>query len=142
MQRRDPVDPGCPASSLELPDVIGKLFHPSGLGHEVIAAFALDAVADARAAILGDSPNCPVVDTLTCYSASGSTAYASAESLNNNIDDFCSYVNGNAPLPGQARAKTYYKGSLDEYTMTVSLSDEGESFDEQVCATALGNIIK
>ncbi|OBT40328.1 hypothetical protein VE00_08476 [Pseudogymnoascus sp. WSF 3629] len=143
MGKRDPVDPGCGSSSLSLPDWIGKIFHPNGLGHEVIAAFALDAIADARAEILGQGPVCPIVDKTTCYSSQGSKAYASAESLNNQIDDFCSYVKDNAPEneSGWTRSKKYYEGTLDEYTMIVSLSDNAASFDENECKDAIGTII-
>ncbi|KFZ19849.1 hypothetical protein V501_00466 [Pseudogymnoascus sp. VKM F-4519 (FW-2642)] len=143
MSKRDPVDPGCGSSSLSLPDWIGKIFHPNGLGHEVIAAFALDAIADARAKILGQGPVCPIVDKTTCYSSQGSKAYASAESLNNQIDDFCSYVKNNVPEneSGWTRSKKYYEGTLDEYTMIVSLSDNAASFDEGECKDAIGTII-
>lgn len=143
MSKRDPTDPGCGSSSLSLPDWIGKIFHPNGLGHEVIAAFALDAIADARADILGQGPVCPIVDKTTCYSSQGSKAYASAESLNNQIDDFCSYVKDNVPEneSGWTRSKKYYEGTLDEYTMIVSLSDNAASFDENECKDAIGTII-
>ncbi|KAL5346584.1 hypothetical protein ACLOAV_008291 [Pseudogymnoascus australis] len=143
MSKRDPSDPGCGSSSLSLPDWIGKIFHPNGLGHEVIAAFALDAVADARADILGKGPVCPIVEKTTCYSSQGSKAYASAESLNNQIDDFCSYVKDDMPEEevGWSRSKKYYEGTLDEYTMEVSLSDDAASFDENECQDAIGTII-
>ncbi|KFZ09525.1 hypothetical protein V502_08691 [Pseudogymnoascus sp. VKM F-4520 (FW-2644)] len=141
--KRDPVDPECGTSSISLPDWIGKIFHPNGLGHEVIAAFALDAIADARADILGQGPVCPIIDKTTCYSGQGSKAYASAESLNNQIDDFCSYVKDNVPEneSGWTRSKKYYEGTLDEYTMIVSLSDNAASFDENECKDAIGTII-
>jgi hypothetical protein len=143
LNKRDPVDPDCGSSSISLPDYIGKIFHPNNLGHEVIAAFALDAIADARASILGQGPVCPITDSMTCYSGQGSKAYASAESLNNNINDFCSYVGHNAPSneAGWSRSKNYYSGSLDEYTMVVSLSDKATTFDESACQKAIGTII-
>ena len=41
----------------------------------------------------------PLVDTQVCYSSlDTSRAYASAEALNNNIDDFCQDVANNVPL--------------------------------------------
>ncbi|ELR02729.1 hypothetical protein VC83_00834 [Pseudogymnoascus destructans] len=143
MAKRDPVDPQCGKSSLSLPDFIGKIFHPNNLGHEVIAAFALDAIADARASILGQGPVCPIVDETTCYSGQGSTAYASAESLNNQIDDFCGYVADNVPEneSGWIRSKSYYGGTLDEYTMIVSLSDHAAKFEVGACKKAIGTII-
>ncbi|KAH8812729.1 SGNH hydrolase-type esterase domain-containing protein [Xylogone sp. PMI_703] len=143
MNKRDPVDPGCPKSSISLPDSIGKIFHPNNLGHEVIAAYTLDAIADARASILGQDPVCPIIDSMTCYSSQGSTAYASSEALNNNIDDFCEYVTDNAPTneAGWSRSKNYYSGSLDEYTMAVSLSDHAAAFDEDACKAAISKII-
>ncbi|KFY41182.1 hypothetical protein V495_05035, partial [Pseudogymnoascus sp. VKM F-4514 (FW-929)] len=143
MTKRDPTDPGCGTSSLSLPDWIGKIFHPNRLGHEVIAAYALEAIADARASILGKAPECPIVDKTTCYSSQGSKAYASAESLNNQIDDFCSYVKDNVPENevGWSRSKKYYEGTLDEYTMVISLSDNAAEFDEKACQKAIGTII-
>jgi hypothetical protein len=143
MSKRGPVDPGCPASSIPLPDSIGKIFHPNGLGHEVIAAYALDAIGDARAAILGESPVCLVVDNMFCFSDHGSRAYASAGALNNNIDDFCSYVAKNKPsnVAGWHIAKTYYSGTLDEFIMAISLSDNVSTFSEDSCQTAISSII-
>jgi len=84
LYERDPVDPGCTGkSSIPIPDQWGKIFHPSGLGHEVIAAFTLEAIATARAQVLGIGKACASPDdSMTCWSTGGSTKYASAEALN------------------------------------------------------------
>jgi len=87
---------------------------------------------------------CPIVDTQTCYSSlSTSRAYASAEALNNNIDDFCQDVANNVPLitVGWTRSKTYYPNTPEEYTMTVALSNLAFSFDQHQCTNAMSSII-
>ena len=118
LQKRDgrPIDPMCNNGGSALPDQVGRIFHPNELGHEAIAAYGLAAVARARAKVLGiDDPSCPVDPTTTCYSDEGSKAYASADALNNNIDDFCSYVTENAPsgTAGWGESKTYYEGTVE-----------------------------
>lgn len=143
---RDPQDPGCPTFSLPigLPDNIGKIFHPNGLGHEVIAAYTLEAATEARAKIIHQPSLCPIVDTQTCYSSLGnSRAYASAEALNNNVKDFCQYVADNAPpsTSGWSRAKVYYSGTPGEYTMLVTLSKNAFTFDKHHCTNAISSII-
>ena len=86
----------------------------------------------------------PIVDTQTCYSSLGtSRAYASAEALNNNIDDFCQDVANNVPFitVGWTRSKTYYPNTPEEYTMTVALSNRAFSFDQRQCTDAMSSII-
>ena len=117
--RDTPVRPSCPSgpgSSLGLPDAWGKIFHPNENGHEVIAAYVLEAIAEARDKILGVPISCPAETTTTCYSDSGSKAYASAQGLNDNIKDFCQYVDANHP------AKTLGWGQSKTYVSTVELT--------------------
>jgi Alpha-galactosyl-binding fungal lectin len=86
----------------------------------------------------------PIVDTQTCYSSlNTSRAYASAEALNNNINDFCQDVANNVPLitVGWTRSKTYYPNTPEEYTMTVVLSNRAFSSDQHQCTDAMSSII-
>jgi hypothetical protein len=86
----------------------------------------------------------PIVDTQVCYSSlNTSTAYASAEALNNNIDDFCRDVINNIPFytSGWRWSKTYYTNTPDEYTMIVTISNRIFSFDRNQCANAMSSII-
>jgi hypothetical protein len=94
IHRRGITAPNCPhgfvqnAVSMVLPDDIGKIFHPSELGHEVIASFAMEQIRGARAEILGIAgPGC-AVNQLTCASATGSTAYATGRIVFDNAQDF------------------------------------------------------
>ena len=107
--RGTPKDPGCPRGGPSLPDTLGRIFHPNEHGHEVMAAYVLEAAANARDKINGQPLSCPVTDSMTCYSSQGSKAYASAQALNNNIDDFCSYVGENVPdrEAGWGQSKTH-----------------------------------
>ncbi len=90
-------------------------------------------------------PIAPIVPTQVCYSSlNTSRAYASAEALNNNIDDFCQDVANNVPLItfGWTRSKTYYPNTPDEYTMTISLSNQTFHFDQHHrCTDAMSSII-
>lgn len=91
-------------------------------------------------------PTTPIVDTQTCYSSlNTSKAYASAEALNNNINDFCQDVVNNVPLItfGWTRSKTYYPHTPEEYTMTVALSNRvfRVNFDQRKCTDAMSSII-
>ncbi|RDL30700.1 uncharacterized protein BP5553_10045 [Venustampulla echinocandica] len=84
------------------------------------------------------------MDTQTCYSSLGtSRAYASAEALNNNIDDFCQDIANKVPLItiGWTRSKTYYPNTPEEYTMTVALSYRAFSFNQYNCTDAMSSII-
>jgi hypothetical protein len=89
----------------------------------------------------------PILDTQTCYSSLGiSRAYASAEALNNNIDDFCQDVVNNVPFMtvGWTRSKTYYPNTPEEYMMTVARSYRSYrwfSFDQHQCTDAMISII-
>ncbi|KAF4628119.1 hypothetical protein G7Y89_g10037 [Cudoniella acicularis] len=86
----------------------------------------------------------PVVDTQTCYSSLGtSRAYASAEALNNNIDNFCQDAANNVLFItiGRTRSKTYYPNTPEEYTMTVGLSNHAFGFDQHKCTDAMSSII-
>jgi hypothetical protein len=142
--KRSPTDPGCPSSILPLPDNIGKIFHPSQLGHEVMAAFALAGVADGRAKNLGLGKYCPNVQDAkkTCYSDQGSKAYASGQALNNNINDFCQWAKGNLPKKGgQSISKNYYVGAPDEYTMIINTGSNLGQFDENHCRESFGQVI-
>ena len=86
----------------------------------------------------------PTVGTQTCYSSLGtSRAYASAEALNNNVNDFCNDV-ANSVLPiifGWTLSRTYYPNTPEEYTMTVVPSSRAFSFDRHQCTDAMSSII-
>ncbi|KAI0120739.1 hypothetical protein BJ170DRAFT_646582, partial [Xylariales sp. AK1849] len=86
----------------------------------------------------------PATDTQTCYSSLGtSRAYASAEALSNNIDDFCQDVTNNILLVTISRtwSKTYYPNTPEEYKMTVALSNRAFGFDHSHCTVFMSSII-
>ncbi|KAH8687420.1 hypothetical protein BGZ60DRAFT_393555 [Tricladium varicosporioides] len=87
----------------------------------------------------------PLTNTLVCYSSlNTSRAYASAEALNNNIDNFCQDVANNVPLItfDWTRSKTYYPNTPDEYTMTISFSNQMFNIDQHhLCTDAMSSII-
>jgi hypothetical protein len=86
----------------------------------------------------------PILDTQVCYSSfNTSTAYASAEALNNNIDEFCRDAMNNVPFftAGWRHSRTYYANTPDEYTMTVDISNRAFSFDRNQCTNAMSSII-
>lgn len=89
-------------------------------------------------------PSSPVTDTQTCYSSLGtSRAYASAEALNNNVDDFCRNVANNIFWGTISRtwSRSYYTNTPEGYKMTVTLSNRTFLFDQYHCATSMSSII-
>lgn len=61
------------AGSGILPDSIGKIFHPTNLGHELIASYVTWTIGNAIAKREGvTSPACQIDDEITCHSSKGS----------------------------------------------------------------------
>ncbi|XHF96443.1 hypothetical protein AWENTII_000081 [Aspergillus wentii] len=132
----DVKQPACGKGLLSgaLPDKIGKIFHPSKLGHEAMASFVSFAVTQARSSILGiDDPLCEPVNDLKCSQDSGSKQYASAYSLYLHTEEFCSSMKKNAPSGkyGWSYSKTYNKDTPDEATFSLELEQTASASDEK-----------
>jgi hypothetical protein len=124
-------------------DKLGKIFHPNARGHEIMASFALDAVRQGRAKVLGiPGPDCPV-NELTCARRTGSKGYATPYPLYSNTADFCRSVAKNAPSNklNWEYSKTYNHRTPDENTFTIQLSNGAWSFDEDRCNRAVNRIL-
>jgi hypothetical protein len=151
MQSRDITAPHCPTSAFANfiltrfgGDGIGKIFHPNELGHEVIASFALNAVREGRSKVLGISaPACELPTGPTCYQTKGSTAYASSYALYSNTAAFCSEVKSKHPINTKnwEYSVTYNKGTVDENTFKISLSNDATAFNEGQCNKAVNVIL-
>ncbi|KAH8754853.1 hypothetical protein F5883DRAFT_572749 [Diaporthe sp. PMI_573] len=86
----------------------------------------------------------PPIDTLVCYSTlNTSRGYASAEALSNNVLNFCD----NAARTFRhihfdwKQSQTYYLHTPDQYTMTVTVSDQKKGFNQSQCIEAMSAII-
>ncbi len=142
---RDPTPSTCGKGLFSLPDSIGKIFHPSELGHETMFSFALDAIRVARAKLLNlPDPECQqAVDSLTCYQLRGSSQYATPYALYSNTADFCSSAAAYAPktTPNWQFSKSYNVRTLDENTFSIQLSNGAFLFSESACNLAVNNIL-
>ncbi|KAL7622473.1 hypothetical protein AAE478_007979 [Parahypoxylon ruwenzoriense] len=144
-----PSPPGCPGDGgtdytggLGSPDKYGKNFHPNELGHLTIASFAMDTLVDLRAQVLGKDSSKACADEFKCYQEEGRKAYASPDQLNKNYKDFCSnYVQPPEHQVGWKAEKTYHKGTPDEHTLRVQLSEEVADFNENECLDSMDRII-
>ena len=145
--KRGLTAPTCPSGVLKnvvnyfLPDNIGKIFHPNELGHQVIASFAVDAVRQARASILGiPGPGC-VTDRLSCFADHDTEHYLSAYAAYSATEDFCNSVTVPDNTANWAFTKKYYEGTLDEVDFTIQLSNGASSFDKSQCDKAVNGIL-
>ncbi|KAK3935761.1 SGNH hydrolase-type esterase domain-containing protein [Diplogelasinospora grovesii] len=135
--------------SIDIPDSIGKLFHPNEKGHETIASFTTEAIIDARAKILGvTSPGCSFPQTATCFSAQGDgyRNYASRYAFYSHTAEFCSDVAShdapsNAGTANWVAAYTYNQGTADEVLFELRLSNGASAFDEGACNRAVNLIL-
>lgn len=145
-KRSSPSAPACDKSALSglLPDGIGKIFHPSNIGHEAIASYVTWAIANARAGILGiASPACTIVDELKCFQDSGSKSYASAYSLYSNTADFCNKAipDLNSRSTGEQFSYEYNTGTLDDVVFTVTKDSGATTLDKNACNAAINRIL-
>ncbi|KAF7533412.1 hypothetical protein G7054_g7107 [Neopestalotiopsis clavispora] len=95
------------------------------------------------ASLLLPSPS-PTTDTQphnVCFNTS--RAYASAEALNNNINDFCQDVANNLRLFTISRAwtKIYYSNTPEEHAMTIASSKRPAGFDRYQCIASMSSIV-
>ncbi|ETS77079.1 hypothetical protein PFICI_10953 [Pestalotiopsis fici W106-1] len=106
-----------------------------------IAVFIATIIWSVASLLLSDSAteNTPTIN----YCFNTSTAYASAEALNNNIDAFCQDVADNARTFSYSRVwtKIYYSNTPEEYKMTVALSKRTSGFDRHKCIASMSSIV-
>lgn len=152
---RAPSPPKCPGDSssvsISVEDDVGKNFHPNELGHVTIASFAAATLMDARAQVLGvKAPSCEVVDKFTCWQSTGRRSYASADSLDANIKNFCEKdmrVHYMGAQQGWVGSTTYHAGTPDEQVFAARLTgiDSVRDVDQDAlrdeCTESLKRII-
>lgn len=146
MKRDGPTAGVCSKSAVSnlLPDGIGKIFHPTNLGHEAIASYVTWAIANAMAEKEHTTtPACNIVDELKCSQDSGSTSYASAYSLYMHTADFCkAAVSGlNEQDTGSLYTEEYNKDTLDDVKFTVTKDTGAVDLTEQACNLAVNRIL-
>jgi len=127
-----------------LPDSIGKIFHPTNLGHEAIASYVTWAIGNAMAKKEHTtSPSCNLVDDLTCHSSKGSKAYASAYSLYSHTAEFCkdAVPDLNTQDSGNLITRTYNKDTVDEVQFIVTKDPGAVDLTEEVCNAAVNRIL-
>jgi hypothetical protein len=75
--------------------------------------------------------------------AAGCWGYASAEALSNNVFNFCDNAAKTFPHIhfNWKQSQTYYLHTSDQYTMTVTVSDQKKGFNQSQCVEAMGAII-
>lgn len=86
----------------------------------------------------------PPIDTLVCYSSlNTSRGYVSAEALSNSVQTFCNNAARNFPYIhfDWKQSQTYYLHTPDQYTMTVTISDQEKGFSQSQCVDAMNAII-
>lgn len=151
LDKRAPSPPGCPGDGgfdwtfgYGLPDAWLKHFHPNQIGHETVAAFALEGVVALRGEVLGVSnPYCSLPQTeFTCWQKTGRKGYANADRMNENYKDFCNnYVKQPSNTIGWKAEKTYHEGTPDEHSFLLQLSQDTGDWDKADCLKSFDNII-
>ncbi|KAJ5153372.1 SGNH hydrolase [Penicillium canariense] len=147
LEKRDgPTAGACTKSVVSnlLPDGIGKIFHPTNLGHEAIASYVTWAIANAMAELEDTTtPACNIVDELKCYQVSGSQSYASAYSLYMHTADFCkdAVSSLNEQETGSLYTDDYNKDTTDHVTFTVTKDTGAVDLTEQTCNLAVNHIL-
>lgn len=127
-----------------LPDSLGKIFHPTNLGHESIASYVTWTIGKAIAKREGvTSPACQIVDEITCHSSKGSKGYASAYSLYAHTEEFCkdAVPDLNGRETGTLFSKRYNKNTLDDVVFTVTKDAGAADLDSKTCNTAVNRIL-
>ena len=126
LSRRGITQPNCPSSSSSLvPDSIGKLFHPTILGHAAMMTFAMNEIRTARAVQLGISgPGCTVDETTSCTIPTSSYApYSTWFAVEDALPDFCNSISGiinaGTGVTPFAWAGRYYRGTPDDVKLGV-----------------------
>ncbi|KAJ6094771.1 SGNH hydrolase [Penicillium canescens] len=126
------------AGSGLLPDSIGKIFHPTNLGHESIASYVTWTIGNAIAKREGvTTPACQIVDEITCHSSKGSKGYASAYSLYAHTKEFCkdAVPDMNSKETGTLFSKRYNKNTLDDVVFTVTKDAGAADLDSKTYNT-------
>jgi hypothetical protein len=150
LDARAPTPPGCPGDGLPgvplglgLPDSFLSIFHPNTKGHEAMAAYALQNLIYLRAQILGvDDGTCALTrDDFTCWQKEGRKAFVSWDRLNENYKDFCNDVKPPDNTINWKWEKTYHKGTPDEHTFSLQLTDGTWAFDKAACLESFDRII-
>ena len=149
LDRRAPAPPRCPGDDspdltlgLGVPDAFGKYFHPNELGHETIAAFAIETMVGVRAEVLGvDAPSCAISDEFKCWQKDGRKGYANADRMNENYKTFCDQVKPPANTVGWKSEVSYHEGTPDEHSFLLQLSSEASDFDKDECLESFDRII-
>lgn len=147
LEKRDGPTAGVCSKSVVsnlLPDGIGKIFHPTNLGHEAVASYVTWAIANAQAEKMHTTtPACNIVDELTCHQGSGSKSYASAYSLYMHTADFCkdAVPDLNAQESGSLFSNEYNKDTLDDVVFTVTKDAGAVDLTEQACNLAVNRIL-
>lgn len=150
LDRRAPAPPGCPGDTgiisklnLGTPDAWGKFFHPNELGHETIAAFAIQTMIDTRAKVLGiDNPSCAIADEFKCWQTDGRKGYANGDRMNENYKDFCDKVKPPADTVGwKSDVPPYHEGTPDEHSFSLQLTSDASRFDKDECLESFDRII-
>lgn len=145
--RRDaPVAGVCTKSAVSglLPDGIGKIFHPTNLGHEAIFSYVTWAIANAQAVKEHTTtPACNIVDELSCHQDSGSKKYASAYALYSHTVDFCkdAVPDVNNKESGTIYTQEYNKDTLDDVVFTITKDSGAVDLDEKSCNLAVNRIL-
>jgi hypothetical protein len=149
LKKRDPEAPYCPGDDkwdytmgLGLPNEIGANFHPNENGHRTIASYTLAEIMDLRSLVLEqEAPSCEVKDQFKCWSADGSKAYAMADRLDANYNDFCDSVDQPDHTVGWSFEKSYHEGTPEEHSFLFKLSDDSGDFDKDECVDSMKKLI-
>ncbi|KAL2068494.1 hypothetical protein VTL71DRAFT_14831 [Oculimacula yallundae] len=149
LDKRAPIPPNCPGDGsvplfgFGLPDRWGRFFHPNEAGHETIASFAMDAIVETRAKVLGVSnPTCTKAkDEFKCWQSDGRKAYVTAAVLDENYKDFCGKVKVPELSSGWDYEWTYAEGTPDQHKMSIKLGDGASEYSKDECLAAMKRII-
>ncbi|KAK0612014.1 SGNH hydrolase-type esterase domain-containing protein [Immersiella caudata] len=152
LDARAPAPAGCPGDEgisppnlgFGLLDFIGRIFHPNELGHEAIAAFALQTLAEAKARQDGGSGDvCSYrPDEFRCWRMESRRAFVRWETIDKLYQTACSDIGRSAPS-GEAnwrRTVTYNENMPEEIEFVVHLSGGAHQFNEGECREAMERI--
>lgn len=147
LQKRDGPTAGvCSKSATSglLPDSLGKIFHPTNLGHEAIASYVTWAIANAMAKKENTTtPACNIVDEITCHQSSGSKKYASSYSMYMHTKDFCKAAISdlNDQDSGAVYEHNYNEDTLDSANFTITKDAGAVDLTSEACNQAVNRLL-